>query len=69
MNPSAPCIRGTIKLHKQEKSICPIVNWKDSPGYKLAKYLHMILNVTLQLPNAFNLQNSTLAHSLKKVKW
>jgi hypothetical protein len=69
MNPSAPCIHGTIKLHKQEKSIRPIVNWKDSPGYKLAKYLYKILNATLQLPNAFNLQNSSkLAHSLKQVK-
>jgi hypothetical protein len=69
MNPSTPCIYGTIKLHKQEKSIRPIVNWKVSPGYKLAKYLNVILNATLQLPNAFNVQNrSTLAHSLKQVK-
>jgi hypothetical protein len=68
MNPSAS-IHGTIKLHKQEKPIRPIVNWKDSPGYKLAKYLHTILNATLQLPDVFNVQNSgTLAHSLKQIQ-
>jgi hypothetical protein len=56
------------KITQAEKSICPIVNWKDSPGYKLAKYLNTILNATLQLPNAFNMHNnSTLAHSLKQV--
>jgi hypothetical protein len=69
MNPSAPQIHGTIKLHKQEKSIRHIVNSIDSSGYKLTKHLNIILNNTLQLPNAFNVQNtSTLAHSLKLIK-
>jgi hypothetical protein len=63
MNPSAPQIYGTIKLHKQGKSIRPIVNWMDNPGYKLAKYLNTILSNILQLRNAFDLQNtSTLTH-------
>jgi hypothetical protein len=52
MNPSAPHIHGTLKLHKQAKSIRPIVIWIDSPGYKLAKHLNTILNNILQLPNA-----------------
>lgn len=69
MNPSAPHIYGTIKLHKQEKSIWPIVNWRDSPGYKLAKHLNTILNNTLQLSNAFNVRNtSILTHSLKLIE-
>jgi hypothetical protein len=69
MNPSAPHIHGTIKLHKQEKSIRRIVNWIDSPGYELAKHLNTILNNTLQLPNAFNVRNtSPLAHSTKLIK-
>jgi hypothetical protein len=38
MNPIAPYIYGTIKLHKEHKPVRPIVNWKDSQGYKLAKY-------------------------------
>jgi hypothetical protein len=69
MNPSASQIHGTIKLHKPEKSIHPIVNWTDSPGYKLAKYLNTILSNILQLRNAFNVQNTnTLAHTLKLLK-
>jgi hypothetical protein len=51
MNPSAPQIHGTIRLHKPEKSIRPIVNWTDGPGYKLAKHLDTILNNVLELRN------------------
>jgi hypothetical protein len=29
MNPRAPQIHGTIKLHKHDKPICPVVNWKE----------------------------------------
>jgi hypothetical protein len=36
MNPEAPHIHGTIKLHKEDKPIRPIVNWKNSPGHKIA---------------------------------
>jgi hypothetical protein len=69
MNPSAPHIYGTIKLHKQGKPIRPIVKWIDSSAYKLAKYLNTILTNILQLPNAFNMQNtSILAHSIKFIK-
>jgi hypothetical protein len=39
MNPEATRIHGTIKLHKQNKPVRPIVNWKNSPGYKTAKQL------------------------------
>jgi hypothetical protein len=68
MNPSAPQIHGTIKLHKSEKSICPIENWTDSPGYKLAKHLNTIVNNVLQLLYAFNVKNSNiLAHALKQL--
>jgi hypothetical protein len=45
MNPSAPQIHGNIKLHKQEKSICPIVTWADSPGYKLAKSFALAIGI------------------------
>lgn len=42
-----------------------MVNWTDSPGYKLAKHLNTTLSDIL-LPNAFNIQNTnTLAHTLK----
>jgi hypothetical protein len=59
MNPSAPQIHGTIKVHKPEKSLRPVVNWTDSPEYKLAKHLNTILNNVLQLPYAFNVKTQT----------
>jgi hypothetical protein len=39
MNPHALHIHGTIKLHKQQHPIRPIVNWRDSSFYKLAKFI------------------------------
>jgi hypothetical protein len=51
MNPKAPHKYGTIKLHKAEKPIRPIVNWINSPGYKLAVHLVKLLKHTIQLPN------------------
>jgi hypothetical protein len=67
MNPEAPHIHGTIKLHKEGKPIRPIVNWKNSPGYKIATYLAKQLKNTIHLPNVFNIQNSEkLIHNLKE---
>jgi hypothetical protein len=67
MNPKAPHIYGTIKLQKADRPIRPIVNWKNSPGYKLAGHLVKLLKHTTRLPNVFNVQNSeTLMHSLKQ---
>jgi hypothetical protein len=35
MNSRTQQIHDTIKLHKQDRPIRPIVNWKESPGYKI----------------------------------
>jgi hypothetical protein len=43
MNPQAPEIHGTIKLHKDNLPIRPIINWKNSPGYKLAQLVSSTL--------------------------
>ena len=37
LNPTAPTIRGLVKVHKEGVPIRPIVNWKNVPAYKLAK--------------------------------
>jgi hypothetical protein len=67
INPKAPHLYGTIKLHTADKPNRPIVNWKNSPGYKLAIHLVKLLKHTVQLPNVFNIQISeTLMHSLKQ---
>jgi hypothetical protein len=58
MIPRAPQIHGTIKLHKHDRPIRQIANSKESPGYKIGKYLKAILNKTLTLPNSFNVQKS-----------
>jgi hypothetical protein len=68
MNPKAPNIYATIKLHKEQEPIRPIVNWKNIPGYKLATHLAKLLKNTIQLPNAFNIQNSIkLMQNLQQV--
>jgi hypothetical protein len=69
MNPRAPHIYGTIKLHKQLHPIRPIVNWKDSPAYKLAEFVTGKLKETIPLTNAYNIQNSvTLMENLNTRK-
>jgi hypothetical protein len=69
INPKAPQVHGTLKLHKHNKPKHPIVNWKGSPGYKLCKYLYTLLNNTLTLPNTFNVQNShSITQSLQDIE-
>jgi hypothetical protein len=68
MNPKAPYIFGYIKLHKLDKPIRPIINWKNSPVYKLATYVTKLLKQTMKLPNAFNVPSSiALMNSLKQI--
>jgi hypothetical protein len=58
MNPAAPNLHATIKLHKHNTPIRPIVSWKQAPAYQLAKQLVRTLHDYLQLPNTYNIQNS-----------
>jgi hypothetical protein len=65
MNPSAPTIKGLIKLHKQDEPIRPVVNWCNAPAYKLAQLFTKKVNHLAPLPNAFNITNSKdLIHRL-----
>jgi hypothetical protein len=59
LSPSAPSIRGLIKIHKPNSPIRPIVNWKPAPAYKIAKLLAKKLQQYIPLPNTFNVRNST----------
>jgi hypothetical protein len=43
MNPIAPNLLATIKLHKENKPIRPIINWRNAPAYEIAKKM---LNIT-----------------------
>jgi hypothetical protein len=58
INPEAPMLHSTIKLHKPEKPIRPVVNWMNSPGYKFAKHLNKQLRDTLLLPYIYNVENT-----------
>jgi len=55
MNPSAPSIKGLIKLHKPDQPIRPVMNWKNAPAYRLAKLFTEKIHRLTPLPNAFNL--------------
>jgi hypothetical protein len=60
LNPRAPAIHATVKLHKTGNPVRPIVYWKECPGYELAKALYnrCMLHNKLELPNAFKVTNS-----------
>ena len=67
LNPSAPTIRGLIKIHKTDQPIRPIVNWRNAPAYKLAKLLAHTIQEHTPLPYTFNISNTTqLIHQLKE---
>ena len=67
LNPTAPSIRGLVKLHKPDLPIRPIVNWCNAPAYKLAKMFTQKVQQLTPLPFMFNIKNSTqLIHELKQ---
>jgi hypothetical protein len=69
MNPETPHIHGTIKLHKEDKPVRPTVNWKNSPGYKIATLVAKLLKDTTHLPYTYNILNSeNLINNLKEIK-
>jgi len=53
-----PSLRGLIKVHNTKTPICPIVNLKNAPSYKLAKMFTNILKSYIPLPNVYDVQNS-----------
>jgi hypothetical protein len=58
MNPSAPSIKGLIKIHKQNQPIRPVVNWQQAPAYKLARLFTQKIRQLSPLPNAHNVENT-----------
>jgi hypothetical protein len=53
-----PSLRSLIKIHKDGRSIRPVVNYKNGPSYKLVKLFTGILKLYIPLPNICNVQNS-----------
>jgi len=58
MNPTAPSIKGQIKLHKPGHPIRPVVNWKGAPSYKLARLFTQKIKMMAPLPSTHNLGNT-----------
>jgi hypothetical protein len=44
LNPSAPSIKGLIKLHKHGHPIRPVVNWRDALAYQLSRLFTQKIN-------------------------
>jgi hypothetical protein len=59
LNTSAPTIKGLIKLHKPDQPLCPVVNWRNTPPYKLSQLLTTKLRQFSSSPHAFNVRNTT----------
>ena len=52
MNPSAPSIKGLIKLHKPDQPIRPVVNWRNAPAYRFSRLFTDKINHLAPLPNS-----------------
>jgi len=53
LNPTAPTLKGLLKIHTNGTPIRPIVNW-----HKLAQLLSKLIEVHVPQPYAFNVKNS-----------
>jgi hypothetical protein len=58
MNPSAPTIKGLIKVHKPEHPIRPVVNWLGAQAYKLARLFTQKVRQLAPLPNRYDIENT-----------
>jgi len=58
MKPSAPSIKGLIKIHKPDQPIRTVVNWRNAPAYKLSRLFTDKIHHIAPLPNAFNIKNT-----------
>ena len=67
MNPSAPSLKGLIKLHKPEHPIRPVVNWQRAPAYNLARLFTQKIRLLAPLPSRYNLP--TISHIGSGFSW
>ena len=51
MNPTAPTIKGLIKVHIPEHPIRSVVNWRGAPTYKLDRLFTQKVKKVAPLPN------------------
>jgi len=58
MNPSAPSIKGLSKIHKPDRLIRPVVNWRNALACKLSRLFTEKIHHITPLSNAFNIKNT-----------
>jgi hypothetical protein len=58
-NPQPPTLNALPKLHKKDIPIRPLVNFKSAPSYKISKLILQQLQTLIELPNKYNVKNST----------
>jgi hypothetical protein len=64
-----PDLKAQLKLHKIGIAICPVINNRTAPAYKLAKHLTKILDQHNTLQNHYTVTNSiNLANDLTKLE-
>lgn len=66
--PSPPILKAQLKLHKMDIPICPVINNRSAPSYKLAKHLTKILRQHITLNNHYVINSTNLANDLTKLK-
>ena len=59
IRPSAPTLQALPKIHKEDIPIRPIINYRNAPAYKLAKYLDKIIRQHTQIDNNIAVKNNT----------
>jgi hypothetical protein len=57
-NPTAPAIKGLLKLRKPNNPIRPLVNWRNASTSTLAKFLVYILKSYAPHSCTFNVKNT-----------
>ena len=67
-NPSAPTIKGLIKIHKPEHPIRPVVNWRNAPAYKLAGLFTREIKWLAPLPHTHTHNISNTIDLINKLK-
>jgi hypothetical protein len=58
MNPTAPNLHATLRVHKYNTPIRQTINWTNDPAYELPKQVSKLLHSYLQLAHTYDIRNS-----------
>ena len=58
IKPAARKLNVALKTHKENQPIRPIINNRQAPAYKIARYVNKRLQNLINIPNEYNAKNS-----------